>query len=378
MSRPIAIWSSDWHLEPFAWVKHPNLCGDSYFSLNQIVDYSIENKLPLYGAGDLFDIDRPDTNSIKVAFECLDRLKHANQGFFFIQGQHEYARPPWLSLHDWAQHVDNQKFYLGDIVGYGLDFVRGKDECKASLRKIPKDTDVLMCHQVWLDLMGIRAGPEAALADVPFASVVLSGDFHRHTTVKAVGATGQPLKLFSPGSICLQSISEEPDKQFYVMNDDLSFKSIPLVCRKVFDFKLHTREELLLFQKNALEIMLDRTSGLPEIIRKPICNVEFDENLAEAYERIIKALDNKVHLFWSMKRKGKLLERPNSIPKFDASKSGIEVCLGELCKPDSMTHKMVSMLIDARNPAELLDTLTETELKEVDDETNRTGAVQLL
>src|SRR5690242_13525682 len=108
MRKPLCIGSSDWHLERHAWVRYPELAGDAYYGLKQIIDVCVDRQLPLLAAGDLFDKTFPDSRSVSFAMKQMDRMKDSKLPVFFTQGQHEMAKDnPWLGLHFWPVWMHN-------------------------------------------------------------------------------------------------------------------------------------------------------------------------------------------------------------------------------------------------------------------------------
>src|SRR4051812_15240067 len=121
MTFPIAVVSSDWHLERNAYVGRPDMWGDSYHALKQLVDRAVEHRAPLIGAGDLFDKAHPDAFTVKVAMEEIDRLADNDLAFYFTTGQHERSRhEQWMSVSDWSSHLHKRSVRLGSHEVYGL------------------------------------------------------------------------------------------------------------------------------------------------------------------------------------------------------------------------------------------------------------------
>ena len=293
MSQPLVVVSSDNHNEPCAWTGRPELSGDSYFAFQQTIDYCVAADLPLILAGDVFDKPYPDAYSTWFVVEQLDRVK---RGVVFIQGQHELSRSkPWLSLSFATTHLHKGMFTLGGLNFYGLDFLPAA-ELKQELALIPAGTDVLVAHQVWLERMGALASPEAAFVDVPKVRCIITGDFHGHCQDNFAGKDGQNILVVSPGSQCVQSITEDPRKYFYVMHDDLTFESIPLKSREWLRFTLRNPQS---FEHDLAGVVADieYQKGVPDAIAKPAFIVEFNPDIPDARKRLRAALADKVHLF---------------------------------------------------------------------------------
>lgn len=291
MPNPLLAMTSDWHLAPGAWRRPNTPKGDSYFALRQIVDYCLDQHICLVGAGDLFDVDRPDPMSLLVAFEQVARLSAAGLRLFFTQGQHERASPAYLSLVPQSFHIHRSYVLIDGLRVYGLDHTPA-DSLAKEIEAVPGNTDLLVCHQVWSNFMGVGAeGDLSSLSEPGAPGIVLTGDFHDHRILPVGGC-----RAFSPGSTCLQDIGEPRDKAFFVLNDDLTVASVTLKTRKVSDVLIQNESELEEFLAKAGEFA-EWPTGLPEDIRKPVVSVRCG-NVDQAYRRVVRAVGEKVHLFW--------------------------------------------------------------------------------
>lgn len=300
MSKPILTLSADWHLQNRAW-SFRDISGDAYYSFKQIVDYSIEQGVEaLVGAGDL--IDKVVNNSDPIVFlnQQLDRLKKAKVRVLYVQGQHEMADKPWLSGHEWPEHISGQQLTVDTVCMFGLDY-HPNPLLQIALAAIPEGTHLLIAHQVWGEFMGSIASPEGNMGDVPVVQTVFTGDYHVRKELDVRGKDGQKLKVISPGSTCLQSIDEPWKKFFYVVYDDYTWKKVRLKTRQRVDWNLmgstDVDEALQLLEPELVRIA-DETVGYDERVRKPIFWIEYPFKLAGHRGRIEKALNGRAHIFW--------------------------------------------------------------------------------
>ena len=152
---PLMVLSSDWHLSPFSWKKHPNVHRDSYYSLQQIVDLCIQLNVPLIAAGDLFDIKHPPSESVVFCVEQMARLQRVGLPVYYIQGQHELSEIPWISLCPNATHIDSFKSDLNfktfdiqglRVAGQDIEFsgARFSDQCREMHAQAGLDTLLLL------------------------------------------------------------------------------------------------------------------------------------------------------------------------------------------------------------------------------------------
>lgn len=305
MHTPLFALTADWHVARSAW-KHRGIDGDSYHALLQVVDRCIDLGVPLVAAGDLFDTTDPHPDDVGFVRRQLDRMKAAGLHVYYIQGQHERESTPWLDgIHRWPTHVDDVTFDLGGLALHGLDW-RPAGRLAAGLAAIPAGVDAVVCHQVWKNLMGGQAACEGDLRDVPHARLVLTGDFHKHIRLDLERDDGTPLTVLSPGSLCMQSIDEEPVKHFFVVgrddDGDLAVEGVPLHGRMAATYEVGSGSELesVLFEQFPY---LDRvtaeyaaTGKIPAALARPLVRVRLGAAVADARARI-KAAARGYHLF---------------------------------------------------------------------------------
>lgn len=310
MSRSLAfIDIADAHLQETTWVDRRGLRGDAFYSFEQIVDDAIEQRCPIVANGDLINRRRNESGVPEFIRRQMNRLEKAGLDFFYIQGQHELQYPtPWFSaLHDLPQWLDYQHgkakdgLSINGIRVAGLDW-HPAESLKLAFEQMPK-ADVLVMHQVCREFMGGIAAAEMTFDMVPHAQLLLIGDFHEHRTFETAGLQGQPLQVLSPGSTCMQKISETPEKAYFYIYDDLSFESVPLKTRRFYassplvdddqlDELLASLPELIAgLRADAV------TAGLPPDLQMPILDITYSDALNNAYRRITRVVGDSAHLF---------------------------------------------------------------------------------
>ena len=302
MREPMTVVCADTHLQTGAWAKYP-IYGDSYYSLEQIIDYTLARDLRhVVGAGDLLDRQINESQPIYNFVAQLARLHETGGIFDFIQGQHDLQETPWLLNSPAARHMHKLQVELANgSLMYGLDY-RPAGQLQAELDLIPAGTDIGVFHQVWHEFMGGIANPQGSMGDVPVVSIVVTGDYHVATHKNTTGKDGQPISLWSPGSTCMQSIDEPDEKSFLVLYDDLTFDRVPLITRKYFEYGVYHPGDVDSLVADSLPFMieklLDESAGFDERIRKPIIRVVFSASLPETRRRVIQAAAGRVHLFF--------------------------------------------------------------------------------
>jgi hypothetical protein len=352
MRTALCIVSSDWHLERNAWVRYPDLSGDAYFGLEQIIDLCTERHLPLIAAGDLFDKPYPDSRSVWEAMRQMDRMENYNLKVLYIQGQHERSRDkPWMSLHEWPQYIHQEYKPIKGLNFYGLDYTR-PDHLKSALQACDNQyTNILVCHQVWGNFMGTIRVTDGMLEQVPLHDgVIITGDYHKHVNLEVTAENGCKNVVLSPGSICLQSVDEPPDKAVYVLYDDLTFESIPLKSRNIFRHELLKKQDLEDLLATIGHSWLDPQIGVPDNIAKPILSVRYDPDIPDAYTRLVNDVKDRAHLFArpiGREMDEKQVEVGEAQQTIDL---GLEGNLAKLCLPGSITYAIARRLLTCTNP----------------------------
>lgn len=304
MKTPLAVLTADCHLQDRAWANYRELRGDALFGFEQLVDIALERELPLIAAGDLLDRPRNDSRVPDFLRRQLSRLARAKLPFYYIQGQDTHDRQvgtPWASaVSSWAKHIHGRTVELAGTRVYGLDW-QPRHELPAALAGIPADTEVLVMHQVTLQLM--RLNYELDVAQVPHASVLVVGDYHEQVVKKVHGNDGQPLVLYSPGGTCLQAKDEVEHKSCGVLHrdgDKFTIELVPLRTRPVvrgpevvFENEL---DEYIARIGPRIEQAIESAADLPDHLRKPLVEMKFNGRLEGAYQRIRAAVGDKAFL----------------------------------------------------------------------------------
>lgn len=352
MRKALCVASSDWHLERNAWVRYPDLAGDAYYGLEQVVDACLERGLPLIGAGDLFDKPNPDSRSVWEAMRQMDRMRESCLRVYYTQGQHERSKDtPWLSLHSWPEYIHQHVFTIGSFNFYGLDYTR-PDQLKSAMAAVDTPyVHALVCHQVWGNFMGSAIVPDGKLEQIPLrGGVVITGDYHKHTDIWVEGDNGCKNHVLSPGSLCLQSVDEPPNKAVFVVYDDLSVESVPLKSRRIFRHELLTSQDLEDLLATVGLPWLDPQPGVPDNIARPVLVVRYNPDIPEAYARLVADVGGRAHLF------ARPIGRDLDVRDVEAGEAqqvidlGLEGNLAKLCPPESVTYAIARRLLMSTNP----------------------------
>lgn len=382
--RPLFVFSADLHLEDGAWTSRPGIYGDAYCSFAQIIDYCIAHKLPLILGGDILEKKQNLARPITHLCAGLDRMAAANVAVYYIQGNHEFDRnSTWLSVHAWPVHLHKKTVEIhaaGDpraVKIYGLDWLP-RGDIQAALAEVPADTDILITHQVWEDFMGKLGRTDCSLADVHHVTTVLAGDFHVTKNVTAVNAQGRPVTMFSPGSTCMQDVSENPQKFIFEVNcsngtSPFEIVTKPLVTRPFLSYVVKDQDELdnLCAGRLAADIKFVSSPEYPPLIATPIVRIKFDPQLPDAYLRLMTAAGTSAHMFCEA-----LTEKAaKKAASRSTGRNDIIAALDDLLPPNSPAHKLAAALVEAHDPTTEIEAQLEKFLN-ADDEASSAQEVQ--
>lgn len=356
MVNKLFVATADWHLQKHAWAKYPTLRADSYYSLNQIVRYACDHHLDIFAAGDLIDKPYPDSYTVWQLMNYLTILSGHNLRVYFIQGQHEKVRDvPWLNLSNTSRHVDKCLMsYKRGLLIYGLDY-RRPDELAQEIKNIPKTADFLMMHQVWQDFMGDLCESDGHFGMLPEIELLLTGDYHK-TTIRPQLKDRHKWTALSPGSTCMQSIDEPSDKSFFVVYDDFSVETIPLITRQVFRYIIETGDDLVKFLDLQLPEAITQSyadTAVWDCMHKNIIDIKYNAQLDDAYTRITKAVGDDAHLFIrklkKQSSKDKLVDQLTSNLTSNMASVGIITCLKNYCSQGEV-HDYLLQLLQSNDP----------------------------
>lgn len=351
MRKIIAVLTADTHLAPRAWARYPGLAGDSYFAFEAVFAAAQERRVPVVLAGDVFDVNRPDAMSVRVAQQAIAGLQQWGLSTYYVQGQHELSVPPWLSLTT-ACPLHRFTVELGGVRVRGLDYTR-RGLLAKELADVPAGTDVLVAHQVWREHMGDHVATEGRFADVPHAEVVVSGDFHGHRTTVVTGATGQPVLAVSPGTTCLQAADEDPQKFAFVLYDTLEVDSFVLPSRPAVRHTVYTEgglEDAIRELPDGVEAAVEAAAalGVPPPLLKPVWLVRCRDDVPRAAERLRAAAGDGVHLIVSVVHRAAAgeAETPATAPRSATMRD----CLSAVVDPADDIYETCDRLLASPDP----------------------------
>lgn len=222
----------DAHLRPKTW-KFSNVASDSYASFAQICMYCFTRKKPLVVLGDVTNVSLPDSKTVGVLSNTLNKLFNSGLRLLFIQGQHDMAKPPWLSsiTDGKAEHIHGK--LISDLVpGHVFSSLDCSEphEVKSWLRELPKEVTGLFCHQLINPVVPFESSATMWAEDIPMhVKLVLAGDYHAVCEFPLPsGGTG-----FYTGSTYVNKADEYPfaPRSFIDVDTTGVITRVPLVTR---------------------------------------------------------------------------------------------------------------------------------------------------
>ena len=305
-SNPIAVVTGDWHLKPGdrIWKYRKEPSGDGWYAMTQIAD-AINKLNPkyLFLMGDIFH-NPINTSDVFSRFRGFLKLLEVPVRVFYLQGQHDMADPPWLSLVEGnpGNPVPSRiQGLLRDeslgLVFWGLDYTPSVQEAFNAILEASKNggIDVLLTHQAWSEAIGFGGGNASFGHLKGFSGVkkIISGDLHKptHFNIPVDDPSsffvsdgpndyrvGKLLELVFPGPICITDLNSYPPFSFIVLYEDLSYTRYVLRGRTYISGRVDTEEQFDAFVRdNPPDALIDET--LPEEIRTPIVYLKGDSKL---------------------------------------------------------------------------------------------------
>lgn len=297
LCRPLFVFAADLHMQPCAWKSRRTLCGDALNSFEQLLSVAAYLKVPLVLGGDIFDSKTPDPATLAQAGVLL-RNSSGLPALYYVQGDHDRTNPPWLSLlgDPRVRYVSGTSDVLQDGSVYALDWDTPTAYVE-SLATIPDSAKILITHQYWDELMTgarVNAVSRVSLSSIPrHINHLFTGDMHRTATI-AKPSQADWLNIYSPGSTCMQSIDEWPDKYaFIVTHSPANLGVIPykLATRPVFRY--------VLADEGQLRACLGELERLADIYRYPTTAAIVDIAYTDGLPGIeaVSNYDRQLHLF---------------------------------------------------------------------------------
>jgi len=336
------LFTADWHVkrDDIIWARRPEIKGDTSNALSKLRKYIIDNSkeiTAIFLAGDIFDIPVQSSWGTKVVSEFCDLCADLKIPIYFVEGQHDLSKPPWLStIHKWPIWIHDTVVALKeyDINVYGHNFTRNKFDL---INKIPENVQWLVTHMPFTDFKSSgkyfvsdksNTKTSKSLCSVTelqsHISAVITGDWHiDYTITNQSGKTGYT-ELYSIGALIPQTLKEFKDTMpgFLVFDGDFrkiniphrslisvssryggSIDSVPF-CVSVFSYKLHTLDRLQYMRRKTFTDSLIRLVKAHSIETDdgktllPIMELSLTrDQFMSVKDKLMAEMQNNAHLF---------------------------------------------------------------------------------
>lgn len=305
-SVKLAVIVGDTHLAERTWSSRRALTGDSFHSFLQAVQIAEYHRVPMILMGDIFDSKSMSSVVMQFFCRCMDRLQSAGISVYYIQGNHDYAIPPWPAVHSWPTHLDQKYVVLGEqgapVQCYGLDFY-AMPGYTDKLAAVPEVASVLVTHQAWEDFGKMGSSLAASSSMLPRGLPVISGDLHMAIIKTGHAANGDLVTLISPGATCMQAIDEPTQHSVLLLcqneSGGLTIHPEQLQTRQKIDVTCTSQED---FDAACVAISKIKPTEYPVLdgndINMPIVRVTYPISLSpDSFVRLKVAAAGRVHLF---------------------------------------------------------------------------------
>lgn len=301
---PVALVVTDQHHDDLIWRKRPEITGDAFFALSQVVSLAIEHKLPIIFGGDNVECmptDAPVSRTIHVLRKELSRLADAGLNGYFIQGQHD-DKYDWITaVSDCVVNVDGQSFEIGGVKFAFMSYRRTPD-LPPAIAAVDPTADVLICHQVFKELFG-GSSSQMSVREFVEPKLLISGDLHQFKQVRCKRKDREDLIVVSPGATHARKLTEPAEHYVVVVHDDLSVKKIKLRSRIRLTSSITDAEDfdqLYEFLPQSIEraYQLAAEKQLPAALQTPIFALVDTSDVPQVEYRVQQLLQGSAHLFY--------------------------------------------------------------------------------
>jgi DNA repair exonuclease SbcCD nuclease subunit len=314
----------------------------------------VAESLPLVLGGDIFDSHRPDPLSVSIFNDMLELM---STNCYYIQGNHDYCKAAtWPSVTRGAKHITRKTVEISGLNVHGIDWTP-RDRLPDALATVPKDVDVLVCHQAWDELQGI-GNTDGSFDLVPdHIDVLLTGDYHVTKSMMFTRASGKLLHICSPGSTHMTRISEADDKFFFVVgveNGQITQKHVPIPSRRKIKLCVSNSADLASFCDADFDEFVRAPAELPAVIEKPIVHITFRDDIPGAYERLKETIGDRGHFFPAPEHvvEEVVVDVSDSPDTFDTLIGAVRRLEDDVDIADGVVR-----LLDATNPSEELEVM---------------------
>jgi hypothetical protein len=344
VGSPDLVFTADLHFDETGAWRYKGIVGDAQHAFDQVVAFCCAQQVPLLAlGGDILDKPSPRPETVKYLRRQFDLLAHHRVQVVYILGQHD-GRQDWPSIHPDPIHLHGRRVTVGCVTLHGFDYLRPEAFRKAYTALEHEPVDFVVCHQVWKEFMGNTKPAELALADLPFALPLLTGDYHVHTQIGYQARDGTRSVAYSPGSTHMRDVAEDPEKRFYAFHQtdayDYRVESIPLDTRHAIRVKLTTPAALEKFLAEDIKVLPLGGQG----IERMIVDVTYYDDLDDAPRRLAAALEDRCYLFLKPRRRRRDEQPAAAGQRRQAALGGLPGIVSLACEPGPVRDSVLRLL----------------------------------
>lgn len=208
------IFAADLHLRMAIWSKHPDITGDHAIAWRELVRAVVTRPgSSLILGGDIFHNTSPSGEVENLFRMGMDIMLNKGHKVYFIPGNHDDEAVPRPTLFGAERLEDGVVVDVDGVSVAAVNYHRVTEVLQQALADVPP-CDLLIMHTAFRHTLGFADMWQCTEEDVPeHVGAVLVGHIHKHV---------EKGKVYSPGSICVNSIAEiDPeDHGYYLVEKD--------------------------------------------------------------------------------------------------------------------------------------------------------------
>lgn len=368
------IFCADVHLRQNLWRNDKSISGDTFYGLQQAVNYAKNYRVPLLIGGDLFDDKRPSSDTI---VQCMDIITDAHSNgvtVWGINGNHDDCTPSWLDVVG-IHRLDETGVTLNNLTFKGIDWTRDKESLHSKLVKCSDQScDYLVLHQLVSEITG------ETLSDIsikgfpvqPARFGVLIGDYHTPSYVTTdKGFYGYP------GSTCILNWGEvNLSKHVWGISHGSSVVNLPLLTRWMKRLRITSKAEqedfFDSFREGLLSDLRTHRDKLPEGLRTGVLRLDVSDELTDFQDkfadirRFAKVTDDELKLQITSISRTLLMDTRKTLTQGSVDPLDL---IPLYLDPGKVEHQKVGLmarsLVTAVAPTEVIADITKSLVQEV-------------
>ena len=307
----------DPHLSQRMYSKRPEIEGDAFCLLKQVVDAAIAGQHDVIFLGDQFNVNYPPVNDVDIWYKEMERLSTSGCTPYIIDGNHdpglnsEEAEKSWSCIHPSVIHINPaERFCANGICFTGFDYQATMLKAQECLTRCLAHEDAfIVMHQFPKQYTKIQID---GVADIDLELIkdkrdVFCGHIHDNFETPLVGGG----RLYVVGSTHPRTKAEGSQKYYYLLTKaEKGYKTekIPLVHRQIYAHHVTNEEDLGTILKDIKDEIASKAIPADsqfDCIRKPLLAITYDPQIVGVMDSVKRVVDGNAHIFETPKFKHK-------------------------------------------------------------------------